>query len=112
MSKNARFWTYHRGSFVKLTLKPDQALHHHRGGPTEEGWWSASFVVSHEGDHVRIEHTSDGCDCDGRLTTGADLVCPLDRLAAKPCSRGWPWVPDWQEEDSYRRDYQAEAAGY
>lgn len=119
--KNARFWIYMNGGPVKITLKPDQTLEHFQGGRCEEGWSSETTSWEYEDGVVRQERCSDGRDCDGRLTTYGEIVCPLDSLSAGnvPYTDGdepttWAGViwPDWQKESSYQRDEYAEAAGY
>lgn len=113
--KNARFWTYINGGPVKLTLEPGQAAYHHHGERTDEGWASESTQWTHEDGGVRREWTTDGRDCDGRLTRhGADF-CPLDQLhdlintTGEDSTIHWP---DWQRESAGQRDEYAEAAGY
>jgi hypothetical protein len=49
--------------------------------------------------------TTDGTDCDGRLTQHTDLTARLEEISAD----GWP---NWQVKDASQRDYAAEAAGY
>jgi len=129
---NARFWVYPRcGSPVKLTLRPDQELTVYYTWSHEEGWSAEGYTWSHEGDHLREEHFTDGCDCDGRLSTTTIRTCRLARLVEiepycetsldytvmSELEAAWEGVrwPDWQRQPfpgSYRRDYTAEAAGY
>tara|TARA_R100000963_G_C4629037_1_gene94555 strand:+ start:806 stop:1156 length:351 start_codon:yes stop_codon:yes gene_type:complete len=115
--ENARFWIWHSpgGTWVKLTLRPGDVLEHHTGGATDEGWDSEWGAWSHEGDHVRFEWVSDGADCDGRMTNGGASVCPIgDLRARRDRYTGGRAVPVWRSEDDdeWRRDHAAEAAGY
>lgn len=115
---NCRFQVFINGDDVTLTLRPGQTLEHYQGGPTDEGWSSVwhSWTLSDDGRELTREYVSDGCDCDGRLTSGG-----IDYADANPATftRGydpykdrpqrWPY---WLEESHSRRDYQAEAAGF
>lgn len=116
---NARFWTYHpvADSFVKLTLKPGQTLHHWQGWPTDEGWSSAAMTWSFDGEVVCREVIHDGQDCDGRLTTMRRQQCALADLRVMReddtlRDHKSPWLPDWSDVSSSQRDYAAEAMGY
>lgn len=135
---NARFWVYpHCGSPVKLTLRPGQELTTYYGWRHEEGWSAEGDTWTHGGDHVRHEHFTDGCDCDGRLSTTTICTCPLDLLIVREPTTEYPrseafsldytvrseflaaWEgvrwPDWQRQpfpESHQRDYAAEAMGY
>lgn len=113
--RNVRFWDFINGSPVKLTLRPGQKLHHYQAAPTDEGWHSNahSWEYVHPDGIVLVEYESDGVDCDGRLSSGgtrwfydyeADAgYCPDDE---DHC------YPRWQADEYWRRDWQAEAAGY
>lgn len=108
---NARFWTYWKGSWVKLTLRPGESVamsHHSRH---EEGWSSTSEEYEHCGDHVRLTIENDGTDCDGRMSSEHVLVCPIDNLRARVGHDG-TLIPEWERESSRQRDYSAEAMGY
>lgn len=119
---NARFWIWYPpgDQWVKLTLRPGQQLSYGYGGRHEEGWSWTGETYSHEGDHVLCQFTSDGSDCDGRLTRRNDSRCDLDKLKARDMKADFPdWLdcrgifaPEWERVASHQRDYQAEAAGY
>lgn len=68
------------------------------GGPHEEGWSSSSerYWMDEHG-FVFSSSDSDGCDCDGRMSSHWDGMW-----------NGRTWVTLEQGQ----RDYQAEAAGY
>jgi hypothetical protein len=131
---NARFWVYVRG-WVKVTLAPLQKLDWTVSGRHEEGWFREGMSLYHAPDgFVRMILWSDGTDCDGRHSTETELVAPLTaiqradhskwdadvlewhrepewrRYSSPPVFR--PRTPEWVEEDSFQRDYFAEAAGY
>jgi hypothetical protein len=91
------------GSYVRITLKPGQSLKHYQYRPTDEGWESEGQYWEHCGDRIEHDWLTDGADCDGRLCRGGRLVA----LSLK--SSGFP---NWQEADTYQRDYAAESAGY
>ena len=119
---NARFWAYINGGPVKITLRPGQTLSHYQAWATDEGWASEGDTWEHTGDGVEHEYASDGADCDGRLSSGGDSYCALCDLRAG----NYPYItegddlemwedvryPAWQDAGGYRRDYQAELAGY
>lgn len=109
----ARFWTMHRGDYVKLALRPGQSITLSEGGPTDEGWSRRDDTFTHEGDRVVREWEEDGVDCDGRLRAGGVLVCPVAELRSHVgCDDAPGLFPAWREGDRWQRDYAAEAAGY
>ena len=111
---NARFWVQNADDFVKLTLRPGQSLSHSQGRPTDEGWASLARTWSYDLPEflVRCEYVDDEVDCDGRLTRGVELECPLHRLEALTFN-ATPPLPFWEKRaPSWQRDYQAEVAGY
>lgn len=109
--RNARFWLCsHHGDWVKLTLKPGQTLNWGSFSEDEEGWTRVSRAWIHEGDQVRTLWLDEGIDCDGRVSDGGEMVCPLDSLAVLPIDG--VLVPDWDVEQRWQRDYAAEAMNY
>jgi hypothetical protein len=117
---NVRFWTHNwvhpNSPPVKITLKPGQSLSHGYGAGTDEGWNYHSETWTHDGDYIRLDTFSDGVDCDGRLSTGGTYYCmigeDLTGLTFEDMASYVGGVPVWTEEDSFQRDYSAEAAGY
>jgi len=110
----ARFWTTGaQGNPVKITLRPGETLRHYRFSRDEEGWSSASDCYYHAGDHIECEWTTDGVDCDGRLSRAGVSICAISDLAAgyKDAEAGVTW-PDWKAERESQRDYAAEAMGF
>ena len=78
--RNARFWTFIHGSYVKLTLTPGQELEHWSSSAHEEGWSSEETTWRHSGDVVERYWRSAGSDCDGRTSrTGAD-ECAVGKM--------------------------------
>lgn len=107
----ARFWVWHRGAWVKLSLKPGQCLSHGFCDSTDEGnaWVNESGCV-------RWCWSTAETDCDGRHADGGELVCRVEHLA-KIESRDSDTLraqmtPDWEIEERYSRDFTAEAAEY
>jgi hypothetical protein len=110
---NARFWDCVGYGWVKITLRPGQQLHHSSGGPTDEGYHWVASTWEHDHDQVRMIEASRSRDCDGRLDTYTEHVCPLAELNAKPWDPSPSGrIPKWRRVNSSQRDYAAEAAGY
>ena len=115
---NARFWIYLKG-WVKLTLRPGQMLNHVQSEPTDEGWKSQAYTITHSGPRVVVISIWRGQDCDGRLDRYSTYYADLDSLRARlPYSDDIEkdtlkeLVPEWTEASSSQRDYTAEAMGY
>ena len=112
---SARFWVFVNDSWARVTLKPGQTLSHHQGNPTDEGWSSESTTYHYAASDscVYRQTVTDGRDCDGRLTHWYADQANVDYLEVVP-AYGEPSImrPDWSENKSGQRDYQAEAAGY
>jgi hypothetical protein len=121
-----RFWTHCPGNcdggFVKLTLRPGQRLSWGFCCETEEGWHSRFEGWTYDDSQELLVHhiSSDGVDCDGRLSRGSVLVCPVGEIAAEApndyCQEHYDckgvMLPAWREENAWQRDFAAEAAGY
>ena len=119
--RNARFWEYVNGEWIKITVKPGQSLAWSQGGPNEEGWNMEGFRFRYIDDAIRADYWSDGRDCDGRMSDSSSFTCPISRLQVrKPNVFGGEvygpedgsLLPAWDKLDSQHRDYSAEAAGY
>lgn len=112
--RNARFWTWLNGAYVKLTLKPGQTLSWGQGGPTDEGWSSVeeSWELSEDGEVIVRECVTDGSDCDGRLTQGTTMIASADGATFCDYAGDGHFRPDWQRDDAWQRDQYAEAMGY
>lgn len=119
MTPNARFWQWHNGGWIKITLKPGQSLSTNYGGPTDEGYSYAWERWTHEGDRVVRESGSQSCDCDGRLDEHWEGECLLEDLKAinqfalyeEEADKGI-YRPEWKKISAGQRDYSAEAMGY
>lgn len=124
---NARFWAVTpNAELVKLTLRPGQVLLHFHFQRDDEGHTRSTDAYHHTGGAVRLDWITSAKDCDGMLDRAGTLICPLDRLRAKPqyLCQGWPALkegdfyhptelnPDWVEAHRTQRDHPAEAAGY
>jgi hypothetical protein len=113
--RNVRFWDFINGGPVKLTLRPDQILRHYQSEPTDEGWRSEENsweYIAAEG-RVLSDYCSDGVDCDGRLSYGGQRYFYVFDASAGGELDGIRY-PAWErvERNEWRRDWQAEAAGY
>ena len=134
---NARFWTFYRGSWVKLTLRLGQSLAFGFSAPDDEGYHFESNLYTYQRDDrpgtadpgpliVLCEWNTGGRDCDGSVRNTGAHFSPLDQLAAveshmdaqEDKSRSHFQGqrirrPDWQEFKEARcYDQFAEAAGY
>jgi hypothetical protein len=112
MARNARFWEWVNGAWVKITLRPEQELTHCTTARTDEGFHGAADTWTHDGDSVSRTVATWGRDCDGRYEHEYTACCDLNRLAAAEGYEGQPKRPDWQDERQWQRDHTAEAAGY
>ena len=117
--KNARFWVWHNGGWVKLTLRFGQTVELFNYGRTDEGWYRERTKFHHDGENVVQHWHQESRDCDGRFEQGGECSCPLDKLTAKDmfeamdCSENKGiYSPDWQKGYPWQRDHSAEAAGY
>jgi hypothetical protein len=117
--RNARFWVWWNGGWVKLALEPGQQLTVHYGGRTEEGWSYTTETWTHDGEAVVVEADSEACDCDGRLDRSSIFMCPLDKLQAVSAYEDYKvpenvgiYKPQWERLSASQRDHEAEKAGY
>lgn len=108
--RNARFWEYVNGSDVKITLRPGESKHWHRGGRTEEGWESQTIIWEDSEDDGCVYCTiiEEGKDCDGGYRHTNVFVCPIADLRPEPWAK-----PKWLRFKPERVwDEYAQAAGY
>lgn len=112
-TRNARFWFWWNGSFVKLTLRPEQTLRFHTSKPTDEGFSYEINEFTHEVDRVLLRWESGGRDCDGTTTQAGKSAADLDKLAVTSHEEHGIKTPDWQAAGRTRvYDQFAQAAGY
>ena len=126
-----RFWVRINSQPVRLSLTVDQYLTIHRGGPDDEGYHYAEdvYYIDRERGVLIFETSYESRDCDGRMSGGCEYWAYLDELAVKrpyrhaedetrltrmeDVARPVRFV-NFRELDAsfYRRDHQAEAAGF
>ena len=109
----ARLWTFAHGSPVRLTIRAGSVVEWGESHATEEGYASESERFEFDGSTVTRESSTDGRDCDGRLSTHAVSECPVHLLRSHrfdgDAGEGWP---DWRNVRRGQRDFSAEAMGY
>jgi hypothetical protein len=106
-----RFNYWVKDRFEVIVLADGEQREFREGGPTDEGYNYTRYRFTNEGDLVRLEIENTGSDCDGRLDTYAERVCPIKDLASYKTPDG-TMVPSWVRVQDFQRDYTAEAAGY
>jgi hypothetical protein len=119
-TRNVRFWVYHNGSFVKLTLRPEQTIEFGTGGETEEGFSCSSESYHYDARRgvITCDCDSWGRDCDGRHSShwGGSCVVGDEQRHELHDDNDTPvhryWGPRWREESRDQRDMTAEAMGY
>ncbi len=117
-TKNARFWTYHRDSLVKITLRPGESVALVTGGATEEGYCHRWEEYTHNGDVVSLETAVHARDCDGPMESYRSLEANIDELAAHEGFTHYDFIgpgmlfPRWREVGSCQRDHYAESMNY
>lgn len=109
--QTARFWHWHHGA-VLIKLQIGQSVCHSHGGRTDEGWHRETNMFSFDGETVTNEWSSDGVDCDGRLSRAGVSFCQVDCLRSGYQDETGLRFPEWQQGKSSQRDYSAEAMGY
>jgi hypothetical protein len=83
------------------------------GGRTEEGYSYTNYRFLYDGEKVTLEINTQASDCDGRLDSFRELVCPVDKLYShRSTYDNQTMTPDWQRVEEHQRDYSAEAMGY
>ena len=102
MTKQVRFWHYGSETPVLIKIRAGQVLHHSHGGATDEGWHRDSYRWEFDGQFLRREHVSDGCDCDGRLTQCWESLCHASQVAAgiEDSETAGIVYPAWKDGDS------------
>lgn len=121
LSTNARFWSFINGSWVKITLRPNQSLSWGKSEPTDEGYSFEHSQWEFDGSEVIENWSKGGSDCDGPISRDGQSFCAFEALRAVPmwepsgCDyfNGAPILrPDWQKGSTVVTDVFAQAAGY
>lgn len=111
-TRNARFWIWWNGGFVKLTLRPDECREIISGGRTEEGWSRTIESFCYCDGIVTSIVYDDGSDCDGRHSSTTEWHCPLAELRSRETLHGGPLMPAWKRGAAEQFDQFAESMNY
>lgn len=103
-----RFWIYHHGSPVKLTLR-DDPIEVYECGEHEEGYSFSHAVYFLEGNQVICQATDGGADCDGLYKEEVTLRWDGKTLRTNP--DGYR-MPSWQRGRVTVTDTYAQMMGY
>ena len=129
MKRNARFWIFWKGDWVKITLKPEQTITIHEFSHTDEGWSSTCETYLYDGEDERVicSIANESRDCDGKHGHYSDYHCPVGELASLEREEITEWTvggemvgtgvfrpsrPNWQELTASQYDQYAETMGY
>jgi len=111
--QTARFWTHHKGSLVRISLRDGERLSHSDFEWTDEGTRTTNVRYSRYGCWVEFHTYNRERDCDGVVESDETLVCHVLDLTKGPIDENWFMFPAWSPMgDSVYRDHSAEAAGY
>ncbi len=116
--RNAKFWVYWNGDWVKLKLKPDQGVTARSFQWTDEGFSETIEEYYYNSERNVIESTTHNRarDCDGPIDYHSRYYCNVNELMYHEEGEdefGWnPPRPKWEKTKSWQRDYYAEAMGY
>ena len=107
----ARFWIYANGSLVKIKVNDGQQLSWNSYTRTDEGYDAQheSFLI--DNGYVLRQWSSDGRDCDGRLSRYGTLLCHVSALSDRDCGDEVR-LPDWKTIEESQCDEYAEAMNY
>lgn len=122
ITPNARLWVWKNDGWIKLTLRPGQALSHDKSERTDEGHSFDCDRWRHMGEGVLHEWQNGGRDCDGPICTTGARSCPLGGLQIVPMAHpdagdhfGGRLIlrPEWNDVGRVEVcDVYAQAAGY
>ena len=121
-----RRYSSEAGEYETISIELGSEHSAEGGGPDDEGYHYWSHTTRHRpaehGLPARIEYEwgSDGCDCDGRISSGGEKWVRLRLVHTEQDQGVRIWMPEcdaegipvWHDEHSEQRDYAAEAAGY
>lgn len=105
MMPNARFKEWINGGWVTLTVRPGFELRWGKYYRTDEGWNSIAYTWRLDGGMIYRDWSSDGVDCDGRLSRAITDFSRIEDIANDQ-------YVSWHTASAGQRDYAAEAAGY
>ena len=117
-----KFQISFEGKPTRIKLANHQTIHLFEHHYHDEGWSSCHIRIVRHDDIIYETVSTDGRDCDGRMTTESKYFCHRKDLRShwykrpiygsrKEYSRD-SWWPKWTYRDGSQRDFTAEAAGY
>jgi hypothetical protein len=117
---NVRIWIYHRGSIVKITVRPEKPVVVRQFEYTDEGYNADDDRYEIDGDSVVLNSYSRSRDCDGPFDSHRVYSWPI---GGPTCPMiGWDGHgnsyelgvdrPIWKAGQASQRDYFAESMGY
>lgn len=127
----ARFWVWHDGGLVKLSIRPGECIQVGGGGPCDEGchYWNKAWEL--EDGVLEERNYSYSRDCDGPLERHSEREADVHELVGTLAyyRNGWSentgpvetmathngrmiYTPNWRKVSSGQRDHYAEAMGY
>ena len=112
MNRNARFWVRYRGSWVKLTMKPETTLETYESEPTDEGFSYEHVRYRYDGEEVTCEVANGGKDCDGRIDCYTDYACMVTDLRGAMSYHNEVPIPKWTRLQTSVYDQYAAMMGY
>lgn len=93
-----------------ITLTEGKPLHTFEGGPTDEGYDHTSTTYLLTEGVVTRSTANESRDCDGRLDSYQEAMCPVEKLAS--LEHDGNLFPSWVQNSHEVRDHSAEAMGY
>lgn len=111
--RNARFWVFVNGGFVKLTIPTGIEYSWGRSTHGGEGPHHEAVRWEYHDGLVTEEYDEWGSDCDGKYESFVKRACHVTELTWDVALSGdAPDLPNWTVVDESRRDHSAERAGY
>lgn len=94
-----------------VELPIDTKMEYHQSWETDEGYSYQSLQVFFEDDVWKIEITSGGKDCDGKIDRYHDFVSQGGQIHKAEID-GWPFVSAWEFVLTCQNDAYARSMGY
>lgn len=94
-----------------VELPIDTKMEYHQSWETDEGYSYQSLQVFFEDDVWKIEVTSGGKDCDGKIDHYRDFISSGGQTFEAAID-GWPMVSDWQLVSAQQNDAFARSMRY